>query len=119
MRWSLFWTTSTPSVWPARSTGTPRLGQTSTSRLLPASPPSSWPAACFEVGLKRQPGAALRALLEMGAKDVAVLVNGVEQRVPVESLSVGDRFVVRPGEKIATDGVVGKDLRGRRLDADR
>ena len=60
----------------------------------------------FEVRSKRQAGAALRALLEMGAKDVAVLVNGVEQRVPVESLSVGDLFVVRPGEKIATDGVV-------------
>ena len=60
----------------------------------------------FEVRSKRQAGAALRALLEMGAKDVSVLVNGVEQRVPVESLSVGDLFVVRPGEKIATDGVV-------------
>src|SRR6185312_15741311 len=51
-------------------------------------------------------GAALRALLELGAKDVAVLRDGSEVRVPVAQLAVGDRFVVRPGEKIATDGVV-------------
>lgn len=55
---------------------------------------------------KRAAGAALRALLELGAKDVAVLRDGVETRIPVEQLSVGDEFVVRPGEKIATDGVV-------------
>lgn len=55
---------------------------------------------------KRQAGAALRALLDMGAKDVAVLRDGTEMRVPVAELVVGDRFVVRPGEKIATDGVV-------------
>ncbi len=60
----------------------------------------------FEKRSKRQAGAALRALLELGAKDVAVLRDGVETRVPVEELSVGDEFVVRPGEKIATDGVV-------------
>jgi len=64
----------------------------------------------FEARSKRRAGAALRALLEMGAKEVAVLRDGpagpVEQRLPVEQLSVGDRFVVRPGEKIATDGVV-------------
>ena len=60
----------------------------------------------FEARAKRRAGAALRALLEIGAKDVAVLSNGVERRVPVEALSVGDRFVVRPGEKIATDGEV-------------
>ena len=60
----------------------------------------------FEARAKRRAGAALRALLELGAKDVAVLRGGVEQRVPVETLVVGDRFVVRPGEKIATDGVV-------------
>jgi len=48
----------------------------------------------------------MRALLELGAKDVAVLRDGVEARVPVDALTVGDRFVVRPGEKIATDGVV-------------
>ncbi len=60
----------------------------------------------FEARSKRTAGAALRALLELGAKDVGVLRNGVEQRVPVAALAVGDRFVVRPGEKIATDGVV-------------
>ena len=61
----------------------------------------------FEARSKRQAGAALRALLDMGAKDVAVLTtDGVEERMPVSSLRVGARFVVRPGEKIATDGVV-------------
>ncbi|WP_285107050.1 heavy metal translocating P-type ATPase [Promicromonospora sp. MEB111] len=60
----------------------------------------------FEKRSKRRAGAALRALLELGAKDVAVLRDGVEARVPVESLGVGDEFVVRPGEKVATDGVV-------------
>ncbi|WP_328418558.1 heavy metal translocating P-type ATPase [Micromonospora sp. NBC_00389] len=60
----------------------------------------------FEARSKRTAGAALRALLELGAKEVAVLRDGVETRIPVEQLAVGDRFVVRPGEKIATDGVV-------------
>ncbi|TQS21013.1 cation-translocating P-type ATPase, partial [Microbispora sp. KK1-11] len=60
----------------------------------------------FEARSKRRAGAALRALLELGAKDVAVLRDGREVRVPVEELAVGDRFVVRPGEKIATDGVI-------------
>ena len=60
----------------------------------------------FESRAKRRAGAALRALLELGAKDVAVLRDGVEVRIPIEQLAVGDRFVVRPGEKIATDGVV-------------
>ena len=60
----------------------------------------------FEARAKRRAGAALRALLELGAKDVAVLRDGVEHRVPVERLAVDDRFVVRPGEKIATDGEV-------------
>jgi P-type Cu+ transporter len=60
----------------------------------------------FEARAKRRSGAALRALLELGAKDVAVLRDGVEQRIPVDQLAVGDRFVVRPGEKVATDGVV-------------
>ena len=59
-----------------------------------------------EARAKRRSGAALRALLELGAKDVAVLRGGVEQRIPVDQLTVGDRFVVRPGEKIATDGVI-------------
>jgi len=60
----------------------------------------------FEARAKRRSGAALRALLELGAKDVAVLRNGSEVRIPVDQLLVGDQFVVRPGEKVATDGVV-------------
>jgi Cu+-exporting ATPase len=60
----------------------------------------------LEARAKRRSGAALRALLDMGAKDVSVLRHGVEQRIPIDTLSIGDEFVVRPGEKIATDGVV-------------
>lgn len=64
----------------------------------------------FEARAKRTSGAALRALLDMGAKDVAVLRDGpsgqTEARMPVSQLAVGDLFVVRPGEKIATDGTV-------------
>jgi Cu+-exporting ATPase len=63
----------------------------------------------FEARAKRSAGAALRALLELGAKDVAVLdADGVEQRMPIEQLKVNHRFIVRPGEKVATDGVVYK-----------
>jgi Cu+-exporting ATPase len=60
----------------------------------------------FEARAKRRAGAALRALLELGAKEVTVVRGGRETRIPVEQLAVGDRFVVRPGEKIATDGGV-------------
>ncbi len=59
-----------------------------------------------EVRAKRRAGSALRALLEFGAKDAAVLRAGVEHRVPVAQLRVDDLFVVRPGERLATDGVV-------------
>jgi Cu+-exporting ATPase len=60
-----------------------------------------------EAKARRRAGAALEALLELGAKDVAVLdAAGAERRVPVAELAVGDRFVVRPGEKVATDGTV-------------
>ncbi|WP_370502521.1 heavy metal translocating P-type ATPase [Cellulomonas sp. ICMP 17802] len=55
---------------------------------------------------RRRAGDALRALLDLGAKDVALLVDGTEHRVPVDRLVVGDEFAVRPGEKVATDGVV-------------
>ena len=61
----------------------------------------------FEARAKRRAGAALEALLDLGAKDVAVIdADGGERRIPVGELAVGDRFVVRPGEKVATDGVV-------------
>jgi Cu+-exporting ATPase len=60
----------------------------------------------FEARAKRRAGDAIRALLDLGAKDVAVLDDGGERRVPIGELAVGDRFVVRPGEKVATDGVV-------------
>ncbi|TYR39783.1 heavy metal translocating P-type ATPase, partial [Streptomyces parvus] len=61
---------------------------------------------CLEARARRKSGAALRALMHLGAKDVAVLRGGREVRVPASALVVGDRFVVRPGEKIATDGTV-------------
>ena len=61
----------------------------------------------LEARAKRRAGAAIAALLELGAKDVAVLdAEGRERRIAVEELVPGDRFVVRPGEKVATDGVV-------------
>jgi Cu+-exporting ATPase len=61
----------------------------------------------FEASAKRRAGAALQALLELGAKDVAILgPDGEERRVPLEDLGVGDLFIVRPGEKVATDGVI-------------
>ncbi|MGW4941895.1 heavy metal translocating P-type ATPase [Actinoplanes sp. NPDC004185] len=60
----------------------------------------------FEARSKRRAGAALRALLEIGAKDVTVLRDGTERHIPIGELTVGDQFVVRPGEKIATDGIV-------------
>ncbi|WP_328693277.1 heavy metal translocating P-type ATPase [Streptomyces phaeochromogenes] len=60
----------------------------------------------LEARSKRQAGAALRALMELGSKDVSVVRDGREVRVPVTALAVGDRFVVRPGEKVATDGTV-------------
>ncbi|OZF34132.1 copper-translocating P-type ATPase [Rhodococcus sp. 14-2496-1d] len=60
----------------------------------------------FESRSKRQAGAALRALMDLGAKTVAVLKGDTEQKIPIEQLAVGDLFVVRPGEKVATDGTV-------------
>jgi P-type Cu+ transporter len=60
----------------------------------------------FEARSKRRAGTALRALLDLGASDVALLRNAEEMRIPIDRLLVGDEFVVRPGEKIATDGTV-------------
>ena len=60
----------------------------------------------LEERAKSRAGAAVRALLELGAKEARVLRDGEEVLVPIDELEVGDRFVVRPGEKIATDGVV-------------
>ena len=64
----------------------------------------------FKTRSKRRAGAALRALMELGAKEVAVLRDGpdgpIEERIPTDRLAVGMLFVVRPGEKIATDGVI-------------
>ncbi|MBW4780017.1 heavy metal translocating P-type ATPase [Rhodococcus fascians] len=60
----------------------------------------------FESRSKRQAGAALRALMDLGAKTVAVVKGDEEQQIPIDQLAVGDLFVVRPGEKIATDGTV-------------
>ncbi|MEU0087141.1 heavy metal translocating P-type ATPase [Streptomyces sp. NPDC006274] len=60
----------------------------------------------FEARSKRKAGAALRALLELGAKEVTVVRGGRQETIPTADLQVGDRFLVRPGEKIATDGTV-------------
>ncbi len=60
----------------------------------------------LEARAKRRSGAALKALLELGAKDVAVVRDGVESRIPTDQLAAGETFLARPGEKIATDGVV-------------
>ncbi len=60
----------------------------------------------FEARAKHRSGAAIRALLELGAKEVRVLREGGEVVVPLDVLRPGDLFVVRPGEKVATDGVV-------------
>jgi P-type Cu+ transporter len=60
----------------------------------------------LEARARRRSGAAIRALLELGAKEARVLRDGVEVSLPIEELAVGDLFVVRPGEKVATDGLV-------------
>ncbi|TQO20353.1 Cu+-exporting ATPase [Rhodoglobus vestalii] len=60
----------------------------------------------IEARASRESGAALRTLLELGAKDATVLRGGTEQRIAVSAIAVGDRIVVRPGEKIASDGLV-------------
>ncbi|MFI5086376.1 MAG: heavy metal translocating P-type ATPase [Actinomycetales bacterium] len=60
----------------------------------------------LEASAKAKAGDALKALLSLGAKDAAVIRNGAEVRIPADQLAVGDVFVVRPGEKIATDGFI-------------
>ena len=111
------------SLWALLLGGTGRLGLRMTATLVPARTGAmSHPELYFEAAAvvtafllagryaehraRRHAGDALRALLDLGAKDVALLVDGVERRVPVSRLEVGDLFAVRAGEKIATDGVV-------------
>ena len=60
----------------------------------------------LEANAKQKAGDALKALLNLGAKDATVLRGGQEQQIPADQLGVGDLIVVRPGEKIATDGIV-------------
>jgi Cu+-exporting ATPase len=60
----------------------------------------------FEAGARRRSSEAIRKLLALGAKEAKVLRDGLEQAVPIEEVRVGDRFVVRPGEKMATDGII-------------
>ena len=71
-----------------------------------------------ETRARRRSGDALRALLSLGAHDVAVLRDGAEHRIAIEELRVGDVFVVRPGEKVATDGLVARGHLGGRREHD-
>ncbi|WP_404868690.1 heavy metal translocating P-type ATPase [Kitasatospora griseola] len=107
--WALFWgRAGMPGMRHSFSFTVDRTGASSTLYLETAAAVTAlillgrW----LEARSKRRAGAALHALLDLGAKDVAVLRGGRETRVPVDQLAVGDRFVVRPGEKIATDGTV-------------
>ncbi|PJN21071.1 cation-translocating P-type ATPase [Kitasatospora sp. CB02891] len=107
--WALFWgRAGMPGMQHSFSFTVDRTGASSTLYLETAAAVTTlillgrW----LEARSKRRAGAALHALLDLGAKDVAVLRGGRETRVPVDQLTVGDRFVVRPGEKIATDGTV-------------
>ncbi|HYQ73526.1 heavy metal translocating P-type ATPase [Cellulomonas sp.] len=118
------------SLWALLLGGAGELGMTMTPTLWPAADDGTgahMPELYFEVAAvvttfllagryaehrsRRRAGDALRSLLDLGAKDVALIVTGTdgrrtEQRVPVDRLGVGDEFAVRPGEKVATDGVV-------------
>jgi len=117
------------SLWALLLGGAGELGMTMTPTLWPraGSGHEGTPELYFEVAAvvtafllagryaehrsRRRAGDALRALLDLGAKDVALVVTGAdgrrtEQRVPIDRLRVGDEFAVRPGEKVATDGVV-------------
>ncbi|MFI2753853.1 heavy metal translocating P-type ATPase [Cellulomonas sp. P22] len=118
------------SLWALLLGGAGRLGMTMSPSLWPAASSdhmATAPELYFEVAAvvttfllagryaehrsRRRAGDALRALLDLGAKDVALVVTGpdgrrTEQRVPIDRLGHGDEFAVRPGEKIATDGIV-------------
>ncbi len=111
------------SLWALLLGGAGELGMTMTPTLWPrAAEEMAVPELYFEVAAvvttfllagryaehrsRRRAGDALRALLDLGAKDVSLLVGGTERRVPIDRLTVGDEFVVRPGEKVATDGLV-------------
>lgn len=111
------------SLWALLFGGAGELGTTMTPSLWPAADSEmAVPELYFEVAAvvttfllagryaehrsRRRAGDALRALLDLGAKDVALLVDGTERRVPITQLTAGSEFVVRPGEKVATDGVV-------------
>ena len=111
------------SLWALLLGGAGELGMRMTPTLVPArADHMATPELYFEVAAvvatfllagryaehraRRRAGDALRSLLDLGAKDVALLVDGVERRVPISRLGVGDEFAVRAGEKIATDGVV-------------
>ncbi|WP_421735450.1 heavy metal translocating P-type ATPase [Cellulomonas sp.] len=112
------------SLWALLLGGAGELGTTMTPTLWPraAEEGMAVPELYFEVAAvvttfllagryaehrsRRRAGDALRALLDLGAKDVSLLVDGIERRVPIDCLVVGNEFVVRPGEKVATDGLV-------------
>ncbi|NNH08647.1 heavy metal translocating P-type ATPase [Cellulomonas fimi] len=104
--------TMTPTLWPAADAGHGEMGMPELYFEVAAVVTTFLLAGRYaEHRSRRRAGDALRALLDLGAKDVALLVTGpdgrkVEQRVPVGRLAVGDEFTVRPGEKVATDGVV-------------
>ncbi|MDC7123444.1 heavy metal translocating P-type ATPase [Cellulomonas fimi] len=104
--------TMTPTLWPAADAGHGEMGMPELYFEVAAVVATFLLAGRYaEHRSRRRAGDALRALLDLGAKDVALLVTGpdgrrTEQRVPVARLTVGDEFTVRPGEKVATDGVV-------------
>lgn len=104
--------TMTPTLWPAADAGHGEMGMPELYFEVAAVVTTFLLAGRYaEHRSRRRAGDALRALLDLGAKDVALLVTGpdgrrVERRVPVDRLAVGDEFTVRPGEKVATDGVV-------------
>jgi len=107
--WALFWgTAGTPGMTHPFSFAVARTDGTGAIYLEAAAGVTTLilTGRYFEARAKRSAGAALRALLELGAKEVTVLRDGAERKISIADLVVGDRFVVRPGEKIATDGTI-------------